>query len=176
MKVCNKCGNLGEFYASRPSRCKVCICAEVSARRLANPEKIKAEKKRYNIIHAVKHRAKTKAWREANPERHKEANRKWREQNKERIRTQNVCRVYNISPERFLELSKKQNGKCAICRMKPTTKRGLHVDHHHETGVVRGLLCSRCNTGIGMLFDNTIMLKRAIRYLRSYHKEIYRDL
>ncbi len=56
-----------------------------------------------------------------------------------------------------------QDGKCAICRIVPS--RTMAVDHCHDTGAIRGLLCSNCNTGIGLLRDNPEILARAIIYL-----------
>lgn len=64
-----------------------------------------------------------------------------------------------------------QRGVCAICadREKPLascmTPRPLVVDHDHETGAVRGLLCNQCNRGIGMLGDSSTYLNRAAEYL-----------
>ncbi len=55
-----------------------------------------------------------------------------------------------------------QHGKCAICNK---TKKLLHVDHCHETGKVRGLLCYNCNNGLGRFKDNIEFLKTAINYL-----------
>jgi hypothetical protein len=51
--------------------------------------------------------------------------------------------------------------KCAIC----ASTEKLHIDHNHETGVVRGLLCGTCNAGIGMFRDKIELLKNAIDYL-----------
>lgn len=53
-------------------------------------------------------------------------------------------------------------GKCPIC----LRTRKLVIDHDHETGVVRGLICRTCNTGIGHLMDNPELLLRALDYLR----------
>jgi len=59
-----------------------------------------------------------------------------------------------------------QDGKCAICGTKSTGKRkSFHVDHCHKTGVVRGLLCGNCNSGIGNLRDDVELLKKSIQYL-----------
>lgn len=58
-------------------------------------------------------------------------------------------------------LSKEQRGLCKICNIEPAT----HLDHCHTTGAIRGLLCTRCNTGLGMFLDNTDNLKAAIDYL-----------
>lgn len=64
----------------------------------------------------------------------------------------------------FLFIS--QNGKCAICGThQDTMERRLSVDHNHETGEVRGLLCSSCNLGLGAFLDSPALLKNAILYL-----------
>lgn len=64
------------------------------------------------------------------------------------------------------------NGRCAICKEKETKKsrwsnevRRLAIDHCHKTGKVRGLLCGRCNTVLGMMNDNTALLLSAVEYL-----------
>jgi len=54
---------------------------------------------------------------------------------------------YGISIEQYEEMLDKQNGLCAICKTPPQTKR-LAVDHDHDTGEVRGLLCHRCNRAV----------------------------
>ena len=58
----------------------------------------------------------------------------------------------------------KQGGKCGICGDLPTSRR-LSVDHDEKTGANRGLLCTRCNVGLGYFKDNIEILKHAIRYL-----------
>jgi hypothetical protein len=73
-------------------------------------------------------------------------------------------REFNLSIEQYDEMLKNQDGHCAICG-NGQGKRRLAVDHNHITGVVRGLLCSNCNVGIGSFKENTENLKRAIEYL-----------
>jgi len=70
---------------------------------------------------------------------------------------------YNISKTDFNNLLKKQDNKCALCLndFKDTPS----IDHCHESGKVRGLLCNNCNRGLGMLQDSPIILKRALKYL-----------
>lgn len=65
------------------------------------------------------------------------------------------------------ELWNKQDRKCAICS-EPIQKqgKGTHIDHNHDTGKVRGLLCPRCNTGLGQFRDDISILQKAIRYLQ----------
>ncbi len=76
---------------------------------------------------------------------------------------------YGITPDKFLEMLAEQDGKCKICGVEPTTQRGLHVDHCHTTGVVRGLLCHGCNVALGSMKDDPEILLKAVEYLRSHH-------
>ena len=62
-------------------------------------------------------------------------------------------------------LFRRQRGACAICKRR--SARTLCVDHCHATGKVRGLLCSKCNLGIGQLEDNPILVRAASAYLEA---------
>lgn len=64
-------------------------------------------------------------------------------------------------------IAAKQNYACAICHREFTDSIKANVDHSHETGKVRGFLCYSCNTGIGQLRDDPILLQRAIDYLNQ---------
>lgn len=73
--------------------------------------------------------------------------------------------VYGMTVEDYQLILAAQDGLCAICKMKPRTKR-LHVDHCHKTSKVRGLLCSVCNSGVlASAKDNPEILRAAARYL-----------
>ena len=79
-------------------------------------------------------------------------------------------RKLGISEDKLDELSLKQNGKCAICgRKQPETGshryKSLAVDHCHETGKIRGLLCNNCNRALGLFQDSPELLCRAAEYL-----------
>jgi hypothetical protein len=74
---------------------------------------------------------------------------------------------YGVDKDFLIKMYEDQDGKCKICENLPTTQRGLHVDHCHTTGTVRGLLCHGCNTGIGNLKDDPILLQKAINYLTN---------
>lgn len=79
-------------------------------------------------------------------------------------------RKYNISEINYNNLLKNQNNCCAICNITlDKSKFGLigQVDHCHNTGKIRGILCSQCNTGIGNLKHDTDIIKSAIKYLES---------
>ena len=81
---------------------------------------------------------------------------------------------YGMTLEQYDELSKEQNHRCAIC-CQPETQRDarygqtlrLAVDHDHETGRIRGLLCSACNVAIGKMKDDPALLRRAAFYLTN---------
>lgn len=78
---------------------------------------------------------------------------------------------YGITVDDYKEMLEQQGGKCAICgtddgKSAKNTKT-FSVDHCHDTGRVRGLLCNNCNRGIGLLGDNPETLNRAINYLEG---------
>lgn len=100
----------------------------------------------------------------------------------EQNRRANLWRLYRIRPDEYDSLRETQGYRCAICarhedelpiqrggrpRKDGATPSGapLVVDHDHETGEVRGLLCQPCNTAIGMLEDCPDRLRGALRYL-----------
>ena len=111
----------------------------------------------------------SKAWRERNPERAKENRKRNYESNKERnliyATEYNRKRRTGVTPEQYQEALIKQSGVCAICSQSDT--KALAADHCHDTGKFRGLLCSKCNRGLGYLNDNVELLKQAIRYLNE---------
>lgn len=76
---------------------------------------------------------------------------------------------FGISLEEYEALERKQGGRCAVCGGVYLRKghRFAAVDHCHTTGIVRGLLCYRCNLGIGQLQDDPVILRAAISYLEA---------
>lgn len=87
-------------------------------------------------------------------------------------RRSHLKRTFGISLELYNEMLKNQNGVCAICKQFNT--HGQHavlaVDHCHDTGNIRGLLCYKCNTALGQFQDNINNLEKAISYLKQYGK------
>jgi len=80
---------------------------------------------------------------------------------------------YGITVDEFLRLQEKQEGRCAICGKTPDEAHGhrsrrLYIDHCHDTGEVRGLLCSRCNVGIGYFYHSRELITRACDYLERH--------
>jgi hypothetical protein len=115
-----------------------------------------------------------KAWSEANPEKVREYGRladakrkdspKRKAQKKIISRSSSLRIKYGITQEQYDEMVRRQNGLCAICAHAPS-KKILVVDHDHQTGAIRGLLCDGCNVGLGRFGDNPGLLAAALRYL-----------
>lgn len=85
---------------------------------------------------------------------------------KEHHRNMRFIRKYGITTEDYLEIIESQDNECAICGTSISDlDHTAHLDHCHDTGKVRGVLCRRCNTGIGMLNDDPDTLMKAVNYL-----------
>jgi hypothetical protein len=96
--------------------------------------------------------------------------RKWRRENPECAAASNRrrdLRKYGLTPEQYDEMVAAQGGTCALCDAKCPTGQRLAVDHSHESGAVRGLLCRTCNAGIGSLKDDPDLLRRAAEYIEK---------
>lgn len=87
----------------------------------------------------------------------------------ERLRVKQIQNNFSISFEEALSLyHKSQNGCCSVCKKtKVENKKELSIDHCHVTGKIRGILCSNCNSGIGLLKDSIDILELAIEYLKQ---------
>jgi hypothetical protein len=82
-------------------------------------------------------------------------------------------RNFNITLEKYNEILISQNYKCCICNNYETSYRNevLSVDHCHNTGKIRGLLCNTCNRALGLFKDNVELLTNAIKYLNNNEKK-----
>lgn len=99
----------------------------------------------------------------------------WRKENPEKAKAKDfkddLKKNYGIIPEQYNQMFEEQNGCCGCCgKSHENFRRGLHVDHHHNTGQVRGLLCTQCNPGLGYFEDSIERLEMAITYLRKFKK------
>lgn len=160
------------------------ISEERKAYREANREVLLEKQRARNAAHyqankdAYKNRSK--AWREANPVKYREAtkrhaeenrlkvmerSRQWYMENLERAKVtsrKNKLARYGLTMEAFDEMFQAQRGECLICQdvmSKPA------VDHCHASGKVRGLLCRKCNSALGLLKDCPETIRRAAEYL-----------
>jgi hypothetical protein len=85
---------------------------------------------------------------------------------RKKVRDSSTRTRYGISQE---ELEYLQSfDRCQVCDQPSKTKRGLHIDHNHHTGEIRGVLCQGCNHALGNVNDNVEVLKKLIAYLEDH--------
>lgn len=126
-----------------------------------NKENLREYYKKYRMENADKKKEQDKKYREANPDKVRKNSLAYINRNKEALEEKRIKRVYGINKTEYQEMLERQEGKCAICKKKEK----LVIDHDHESGKVRGLLCTRCNTAIGYFLDDIESIKSAISYL-----------
>lgn len=99
----------------------------------------------------------------------KEYDKNWKLNNKEKVKFEKKKyrhKLYNFTYDDYLKIRDKQENLCGICgKNTENNGRDLAIDHCHKTGKVRGLLCVKCNRGIGLFDDDLRLLKKAILYL-----------
>lgn len=143
---------------------------------MSDRESLRHIEARYRENHRTEIADRARQRRAENPDHAREIQRKShhkRQQSpefRERRWRAHLKRVHGITPERYDALHTAQGGLCAICRHPETTQRNgvtkrLAVDHCHETGNIRGLLCASCNVLLGHGRDDTALLRAAIDYL-----------
>ena len=121
-----------------------------------------------------------RSWREKNPEKSRAAQRRWAEKNPDKIHAKSLKRrdnlvtlrstlqrEYGITLEDYLIQALAQQGLCAICHQLPIDDEKLCVDHGHETGEFRGLLCRPCNAALGLFKEDPCRLRLAANYLEG---------
>lgn len=177
MKTCFKCkeNKTLDFYIKDSSKkdglrsyCKDCNKIKKSVSYLKNIPAHKKRMKNYYQKNKNKLDEKNKIWLKNNPDKDSKIHKKWRTNNKEKVKDIRLKFMYGISIKIYDEMSRKQNDVCAICKNKNVNGKVLYVDHNHETGKVRGLLCVLCNTGIGYLRENESYMLNAINYLKQH--------
>lgn len=168
MKMCIKCAvekSEDSFYKTSGNTCKSCHNKLGIERSRKTPENGRQSFKKW--YHAspenkAKKAKATKIWTENNKERDKENQHK-----------SSLLRNYNLPYDGYLHFLDKQSGKCAICFAVPD--RRLDVDHDHNCcpstptcgKCTRGLLCSNCNTAIGLLKESKELFTSALKYLTA---------
>lgn len=127
----------------------------------SNPEITKKARKTYYEKNKTEILAKNREWYRKN--------KKHRQDYKKRVgRAQALKCKYGITLEQFQALLASQDNKCAICRNPFANSKDAHVDHCHKTQLVRGVLCYRCNHGLGKFLDNPTFLESAASYVRKH--------
>lgn len=190
-KTCTKCGetkDLTEFYKTKGCKdgtrneCKKCVIARSAVSQSKNQESRKKYLADYYKSNTCKYPKRTKEQQDAYNKRRREkyasdheyrANivkkiKEWQQSNP-KARKNGRMKQYGITIEDFEYLMVKQDYKCAICGHSDTSKKSFFplVDHCHNNGHVRGILCSDCNFGIGKFKDDPRLLLNAIKYLED---------
>ena len=145
---------------------------EISKRyREKHREKTLLENRAYAAKNRDEIRAKAKAKRDANPEEARAYERAWYAANPALVKAKTrraALAKYGLTPAAYEAKLIEQGGVCAVCRRADKSGKRLAVDHHHDTGRVRGLLCSNCNPGIGYFEESPELMRLAIDYLLAH--------
>lgn len=129
----------------------------------ADKEKERAYRKAYNAKKKEAKREYNKQYRIVNKDRLYENLKVWHKNNPLAVKKYVLKRRYKVTVEQYSTLFEKQKGCCAICEAHQSKfKKALHVDHCHESGRIRGLLCVNCNTALGHLKESADMVQQAI--------------
>lgn len=153
MKSCIKCGQLKllEAFYSGLNTCRECKIEQVKSWCSDNKEKCNGYRKKYI---------------ENNPEENRAAKQKWADNNRPKISNKRLKHSFGITLSDYEAILDAQNYRCAICgTTECATGKNFAVDHNHTTGQVRGLLCKKCNTGLGLFGDSPETIEAAYGYL-----------
>ncbi len=176
-KTCSKCKTVKPVSEYRPRKNYSfgvsCRCIECD--RLVNKETYlrhaEAYRKRnyeYSKTHRTERNKYNTAWQKQNKDKVALYQKRAYEKNPLRLRNNRLKSEYGISIDEYRQMHAAQSGVCSICQS-VCFSGTLSVDHDHETGKVRGLLCRKCNTAIGMLGDDIKLVQRAVNYLKSFY-------
>ena len=148
-RICNETKPLDAFYAMKGMRdgyrneCKAC-----------NLARRQALVRRDTSAKAIE---RVQAWRDDNPRALRGDAASVQVDDRlpgGRCAPSHLKRKFGITPEDYERRLAQQGGGCAVCGRAPKPGKSLHVDHDHETGYVRGLLCFKCNAALGQLDDD----------------------
>lgn len=123
----------------------------------------------YYIKNRESIRDKSKKYYYENPERAYQKARQWRKKNKEKVelyhKKYRLRKKYNMTLDDYDDLMKKQENRCGICNK--FFKKIPDLDHNHQTGKIRGLLCHNCNLLLGLCSENESILLNAIQWITN---------
>lgn len=158
-------GKRANYKSGHDSQCKECsyLAGKVGRERRGPAYEAKRSRQYYEA-HKDHVLQRMREYRRQHPEKHRE----WSRRNKVRLRNVRTEKLYGVSPEMYNEILRIQGGHCAICDSDhpgAKNKGRFAIDHHHETGEVRGLLCDHCNRLLGCCRDQIDILRKAQSYL-----------
>ncbi len=148
------------------NHCRVCCAIDDKQYRSVNREKINAQSKEYYSRHKEDCGLRRKQYYQKNKKQISATNKIYRQTHREYRANREYNMRYGISTLERNQMLEWQDYKCAICRMKENGKK-LCIDHCHNTGRIRMLLCTGCNRGVGIT-DNEILLRAKAEYLSTF--------
>jgi hypothetical protein len=174
--VCKEVKPLSEFPGLRNYYCRSCRTAYRRRWKEANRDQERETKARWTEENRERARETYATWKERNREHVRQVKAKHRMENGDRYRRWNRFGFHGITEEIFLEMLAEQDYRCAICRCEISEEKS-HIDHCHNSGLVRAILCPGCNQGLGNFRENTDALEMAIIYLQTFQEpqELPRD-
>lgn len=164
-RTCTACGeskSLPDFARSAAAKdgyhtwCKACKASRTRQWQAANAERLRADDRAKHAANPAIKREQSKRWYAKHKGRStRDSRRNWK------------LRRYGLTLADYDALCAAQDGLCALCGQTQGWARlhDLAVDHNHATGRVRGLLCHKCNVGLGHFEDSVDLLQKAIEYL-----------
>lgn len=161
-KSCRRCNEVKPLNEYRPGAATCNYCYNFWQRQKYTNNKEHRENCKRKVRDRVKNMTKEQL------QDLKIKNKHWREKNKYRRFLNHIRLNYSLSQSDFELLFESQKKCCAICKKPLGFFQGkLHIDHCHKTGNVRGILCNKCNAGLGFFQDKISSLANAITYLLS---------
>lgn len=142
--------------------------------RISNPEKYKKQYQDNKDNRLEMTKVSSKKTRIKNKIKNSIKAKEYYKNNKDQVRNNQLKLNYGITLKDYNALLKNQNDCCAICNNhKSLFKKSLSVDHCHETGVVRKLLCKNCNIVLGIIKENVDVLSKMIDYIKKHNDDSY---
>lgn len=185
LKSCKVCGTNAQYVSGG---CVKCCCNKPKPLRVLRPREIainngdkfyngkackkcetfKKYTKSYSCVYCSEYKNRNSDYFL----KRKENDKKYCKERKKEIREYHMSRKYGITYDEYLNLLESQNNLCAICGVNndiyyKQKNKILVIDHNHDNMKVRGIICHKCNSGLGVFKDNISLLKSAIEYLKE---------
>ena len=162
-RICNETKSFDAFYRMKEIRdgyrneCKACNLAARAAKYASDADM------------QTRARSRAKQWRIDNRERFEATRKAYVASGRYSAssRRSHLKRTFGMTQDGYEARLREQGGGCAVCGRPPKPGKSLHVDHDHETGRVRGLLCFKCNAALGQLDDDLERIEAALIYVAT---------
>ena len=110
----------------------------------------------------------SKGWQKQNRDKNIGYCQRYYRENKHKWRERDYKRKYGMTIQEVEALVASQNGRCPICDIPFKSQKLMSLDHDHKTGQLRQVLCSKCNTALGLLNEDVAIFHRAVEYINKW--------